>query len=132
MEPIANLIISALDLAEAEGRAAHRGVIRLLVRAAAIIGAGILGLIGILLVGWGVFLAVTLALGPVWAAFACGLFLLAIATALFFYGRIAPRRKPATKQVDIDPRARAPRRHTHNGEDHHETPRSAAETQPSA
>jgi hypothetical protein len=66
----------------------------------------------------------------VWAAFACGLFLLAIAAALFFYGRIAPRRKPVTRQVDIDPRARAPKPQTHNGEAQHETPRSAAEPRP--
>lgn len=141
MEPIANFIISALDLAEAEGRAAHRGVIRLLVRASAILGAAILGLIGVLLVGWGVYLAVTLLLGPVWAAFACGVFLLVVATGLFIYGRIAPRRKIASKTVDVDPRARTPQPHAsqtppqsdrHNGDDHHETLRPTANPRPVA
>jgi hypothetical protein len=101
MEAIANLVIAAMDLAEAEGRAAHRGVIRLLVRALAILGAAILGLVGILLVGWGVFLAVAYFVGPIWAAFACGVFLLLCAVGLFIYGKIAPRSPGASRVVDV-------------------------------
>lgn len=102
MEAIANLVIAAMDLAEAEGRAAHRGVIRLLVRGLAILAAAVVGIVGIFLVGWGVYLAVAYFVGPIWAAFACGAFLLICAAALFLYGKIAPRSpQSSTRVVDV-------------------------------
>jgi hypothetical protein len=106
MESIANLVIAACDLAEAEGRAAHRGVIRLLVRAGAVIGAAVFALVGVLLIAWGIYEAIALAIGGnwghVWAALICGAILLAAAAGAFLYGRIPPKR-PQQAKVIKDP-----------------------------
>jgi hypothetical protein len=103
MESVANMLIAAFDLAEAEGRAAHRGVIRLLVRAAAIVGAGVLGLIGLLLVAWGIYEMIALLIGGdwghVWAALICGAILLGAAAGAFLYGRVPPPGRNESKIV---------------------------------
>jgi len=106
MEAIANLVISAFDLVEAEGRTAHRAVIRLCTRMLAVLIGGILGAVGALLMAWGLFHAIALAIGGswgnVWAAFICGGVLLGGATGAFLFGRRAPKR-PEQSRVDSKP-----------------------------
>ena len=95
MEALANLVIAAVDLAEAEGRAVHRGVIRLLVRVLALIGAAVLAVIGTLLVGLGAYLLLTRFIGHWGAALLVGGFLLVAAAVLYLYGRLVPAAKVA-------------------------------------
>lgn len=90
MQALANLIISVIELAEAEGRAAHRGVIRLLTRALLIVIAGILLLAGIGWLGWGIYLVLHRWTGPIGAAFIYGLFLCLSAGLLWGYGKRLP------------------------------------------
>ncbi len=103
MEAIANLVIAAFDLAEAEGRAAHRGVIRLAVRVLAIVISALLAITGVLLVAWACFGAIALAIGGpwgrVWAALICGVALLGVATAAYVYGRISPKAADPSSRV---------------------------------
>ncbi|GIW75985.1 MAG: hypothetical protein KatS3mg104_1048 [Phycisphaerae bacterium] len=87
MQGLANLLISVVELAEAEGRAAHRGVIRLLTRALMIVIAGVLTVVGIGWIGWGVYLLLHHLVGPTGAAFAYGGFLCITALILWSYGK---------------------------------------------
>ncbi len=100
MEAIANVVLAAMDLAEAEGRAVHRGIIRLLIRMAAVVCAAVLGLAGVWMVLRGIYQALTVAVGPIWASLISGGILLALAVAAYLYGRLAP--KPAKSKVPAE------------------------------
>lgn len=91
MQALANLIISVMELAEAEGRAAHRGIIRLLTRALLIIIASILAVAGIIWIGWGIYLILHRLTGPIGAAFVYGGFLCVTAVILWSYGKKSPK-----------------------------------------
>lgn len=114
MESIANMVIAVADLAEAEGRAAHRGVIRLVVRLVAILGAGVLGVIGLLLVASGIYMALAHWFGDIAASLICGVVLLGSATALYLYGRIPPKRPTQSRNFPVDETGA----HTGSGQKH--------------
>lgn len=114
MESIANMVIAVADLAEAEGRAVHRGAIRLTVRLVAILGAGVLGVLGLLLVASGVYLALVHWFGEIWASLICGALLLGGAAALFLYGRIPPKRPQQSRNFPLDETGAAGAHTQHN------------------
>jgi hypothetical protein len=97
MEALANLLIAAVDLAEAEGRAVQRGVIKLVVRTLALIAAAVVGVVGVLVLCIGLYLSLYHLLGDRhWAAsLLVGVVMLGLAGGLFLYGRITPAKKLA-------------------------------------
>lgn len=108
MQALANLLISVVELAEAEGRAAHRGVIRLLTRALMIVIAGVLAVVGIGWIGWGIYLLLHRFVGPTGAAFAYGGFLCITALILWSYGKKLPKASASNRSPDTSTQTRRP------------------------
>ncbi|HEY0007594.1 MAG TPA: hypothetical protein VGB55_02625 [Tepidisphaeraceae bacterium] len=105
MEALANLVIAAVDLAEAEGRAVHRGIIRLLVRVLALVAAAVLSGIGGLLVMLGLYLTLVRFIGHIGAALLVGGLMLVMAAVLYLYGRITPKvKRNAVPDEQIKPK----------------------------
>ena len=107
MEALANLLIAAVDLAEAEGRAVQRGVIKLVVRTLALVAAAVVGVVGLIVLCIGLYLSLYHLLGDRhWAAsLLVGLVMLVVATGLYLYGRIMPAKKlAAVPDAAIKPR----------------------------
>jgi hypothetical protein len=93
MEAITNFFIAMLDLFEAEGRAVHRGVIRLAFRLMAVIGGAIVGLIGLGLLAWAGYEGLARLLhSHVGAAAIIGLALVGVAAAMVIYGQLSPKK----------------------------------------
>lgn len=85
LERFTEYVIALLELLEAEGRSAGKGVVVIATRLALLVGGGLLVTVALFLFGWSLFLA----LEPVWgragAAFACAVLLLILGGGLMWF-----------------------------------------------
>ncbi|HVT89287.1 MAG TPA: hypothetical protein VHD56_10575 [Tepidisphaeraceae bacterium] len=87
MEALANLVVATADLAEAEGRALGRHLLRLEVAAILIVAAALIGILGLGFFVFGLFLLLAQQVSTPIAATLCGVSGLVIAGALGWAAR---------------------------------------------
>ena len=100
MQAIANLIVAAIDLLELEGRAMHRATLRLVWKLLALVGAGVVGLLGLCLLARAFYLLLVLWIGSIGAAALIAVVLLGAAFGLYKYAMTLPVRKQSVRGVD--------------------------------
>lgn len=87
MEALADMVVATADLAEAEGRALGRHLMRLEIAALLIIAAAILGIAGMGFLIYGVFMLLAAEVSTPAAATACGVIAIGIAGGLGWAAR---------------------------------------------
>ncbi|HEX8340030.1 MAG TPA: hypothetical protein VF624_03900 [Tepidisphaeraceae bacterium] len=100
MQAIANLIVAAIDLLELEGRALHRGVLRLVWKVLALVGTAVVGLAGLGFVFVALYMLLARLVGWPIATALIGLVMLGGAYGLFLYARSLPMLRKSVVGVD--------------------------------
>ncbi|HEX8322456.1 MAG TPA: phage holin family protein [Tepidisphaeraceae bacterium] len=109
MEPLAKLVVSFIELAETELAMLKTGIVKLCLALAMVIGAGILGVIGLYMVLHSVFLLIEYLLGNHAGALAIsGVIFLAVAGALVYLALRTRKQKKLTP-ASVAPDSSTPR-----------------------